>query len=35
MAALIDQQRISATQRAEIYEEGVVWIIDDNCKFWN
>ena len=30
MAVLIDQQRISATQRAELYEEGVLWIIDDS-----
>ena len=29
MVALIYQQPNSATQRAEIYEEGIVWIIDD------
>ena len=30
MAALIDQKQLNENQRAELYEEGDLWIIDDS-----
>ena len=30
MAALIDKQPISSEQRVELYEEGILWILDDD-----
>ncbi len=30
MAALLDSVSISTTQRVELYEEGIIWIIDDD-----
>lgn len=29
MAALLDSAPISTTQRVELYDEGIIWIIDD------